>query len=232
MKNLFLAALVLMISTQVKAAEILYIGDSHSYIASLNSTSDSTRRFGHILIQGLEALGHQVSYYAACGSEPGDWVSGSSTQCGYTMSVAGEFQAPRTASFPGIRSIYRPEQHSHLMINLGDNMFDWRTVGSKRVASTNAAGVGRVMSNFLAKIPEATVATCSWVGPTYHLEGSNYRKSNQAVDELYVVLEASLADKCRLIDSRSMVVPVVPNDGLHHVNADSQAWAQGVLSVF
>jgi len=230
MKNLLLALSFGLLSAHSMAGHWLYLGDSHSYLATM-APAENSQRLGHVLIAGLEAQGHQISYYAACGSEPGDWVRGSSTTCGYTARVGSSFQAPRSASFPALTSIYRPSEHAMIVINLGDNMFNWRQVGNKRVASVNTAGATQVMNAFMRVIPNATLANCVWIGPTYHLEGSTYLKPDASVDQLYAVLEATLASKCRLIDARPMVVPVIPNDGLHHVNADSQAWGHGILSV-
>lgn len=213
----------------VHATQVLYIGDSHSFISTISPAADQ-RRFGNVLIDGLESFGHRVSYYAACGSEPSDWINGSSTNCGYTARVGSQFQSARSASFPGLGALIRPE-HKLLIINLGDNMFDWSPVGTKRVARVNAARVATVMRSFMAQLPQANLESCVWIGPTYHIEGSLYRKTDLAVDALYVALALGLRNKCRLLDSRPLVTPVVPHDGLHHVNADSATWAQGILEL-
>lgn len=213
------------------AEEILYIGDSHSHIRA-QSLSEESKRFGNVFVEGMSARGINVTYYAACGSAPIGWVKGSKTQCGYTSLDSGKFVSITESAFPSITSIYRPQVHSKIVINLGDNMFDWKIVSGKRIANLPAGTVERGIKSFLAAIPHINEENCAWVGPTYHIEGSNYRKPNAMVDEFYSQLEAALKDKCLVIDSRPMVDVKVPNDGLHHVNADSQAWANGVLASY
>lgn len=210
------------------ADDILYVGDSHSHIRA-QSPAEADKRFGNIFFEMQLQRGHTVSYYAACGSAPKDWVNGAKTTCGYTAYANGTFINPTESAYPSITKIYNPDIHSKIFINLGDNMFDWKTIGRKRSASFNAGYFRTSMKAFLEKIPTITKENCFWIGPTYHIEGSIYNKSDNAVDELYRDLEVVLADKCSIIDSRPLVIPTFPNDGLHHTNADSQQWALGVV---
>lgn len=211
------------------AEGLLYIGDSHSYIREENPLP-ANRRFGNVFVEGMKTRGFDVTYYAACGSAPVDWIRGSKTECGYSSLVEGQLTSVVKSSFPSVSTLYRPEVHLRVVINLGDNMFDWKTVAGKRAATFNRGSFTNSMNGFLALLSGISPETCSWIGPTYHIEGSNYRKANSVVDEFYLNLATILAGRCTMIDSRSMVTPTVPNDGLHHVNADSQAWAEGVLN--
>lgn len=227
MKKIFLLTLLSLPSLSW-ALEVLYIGDSHSHV-STQAPELTSRRFGHIFVQSLSDRGHEISYFAACGSSPQSWVHGDSTTCGYTSWLKDVFRSSVQASFPGISSLYDRHLPEKIMINLGDNMFDWKSVGTKRQAFISSRTVQNNVLPFLSKLPNLTPENCLWIGPTYHIEGRLYKKSDSVVDELYSQLQASLADKCRLIDSRPMVLTVEPTDGLHHTNADSQAWANGVL---
>lgn len=229
MKILVLSFLATLLLSPVTDAKVLYIGDSHSYISEQN-VAENAGRFGHVLLVGLRSRGLEVDYYAACGSAPTGWVIGATTNCGYTQIVGDRFLGPLSSRYPALSEIYSAEVYTQLIINHGDNMFNWRAIGSKRVASVNATGIARSLATFFARLPLATPENCTWIGPTYHVEGSIYRKTNAVVDEFYTSLESSLLNKCRLIDSRPLVVPVVPNDGLHHVSSDSRTWAQGVLN--
>jgi hypothetical protein len=231
MKLLSLATLGLIMAFTVNAEEILYIGDSHSHIRA-KSSEQVAKRFGNIFVEGMKERGVNVSYYAACGSSPIGWVKGASTSCGYTEYVGEKFINPTQSNFPSVKNIYLPQVHSKIIINLGDNMFDWKIVSGKRIAALPSGTVERGVKSFLATIPHINESNCAWIGPTYHIEGSNYRKSNSMVDEFYSQLEVALRDKCHVIDSRPMVDVTVPNDGLHHVNSDSQAWASGVLASY
>ena len=231
MKILALITLGLIMTSTAHAEEILYIGDSHSHIRA-QFPDEKAKRFGNIFIEGMNELGHKVSYYAACGSSPIGWVKGSTTSCGYTSFTHDEFISITQSAFPSIQTIYLPQKHSKIIINLGDNMFDWKIVSGKRIAHLPAGTVERGVRSFLAAIPDIDESNCAWIGPTYHIEGTNYKKSDAMVDEFYSQLTMALQNKCQVIDSRSMVEVKIPNDGLHHVNEDSQAWARGVLASY
>ncbi len=216
--------------SSVLHAAVLYIGDSHSVVRSLTIEEDK-RRFGNVFYDALVAQGHQVNFYAACGSSAEDWARGDSTTCGYTSIVDGKFTYSVEANFPALAKVYAPAKHSQVIVNLGDNMFDWKQNNGKREANFSQSMLNVNINAFFAKLPAMTSEQCTWIGPTYHVEGTNYRKSNAAVDQLYRSLGKLLADKCRLIDSRTLVIAREPNDGLHHSFADGQLWATGVLKL-
>ena len=111
-------------------------------------------------------------------------------------------------------------------------MFNWKIFSGKKVAGFDRDTFTTSINGFLALLHGINSDSCCWIGPTYHIEGENYLKADDVVDEFYKNLESMLADRCSVIDSRPIVVPTVPNDGLHHVNSDSQAWATGVLKRF
>ena len=228
MKILPLIPLGLIMTFTVRAEEVLYIGDSHSHIRA-QFPEESAKRFGNIFIEEMTARGVRVSYYAACGSAPIGWVKGATTTCGYTSVNEEKFVSLTQSAFPSVQTIYFPQKHSKIIINLGDNMFDWKIQSGKRVADLPAGTVERGVKSFLATLPHIDESNCAWIGPTYHIEGTNYKKSDAMVDEFYSQLATALQDKCLVIDSRSMVDVKIPNDGLHHVNSDSQAWAKGVI---
>lgn len=229
MKTLIILTLGMIMTLPASAESFLYIGDSHSHIRQ-ERPLPGNRRFGNVLVEGLRDRGHEVSYYAACGSSPAGWIKGSRTECGYTVLDGNTFISTTKSNFPSVSEIYRAEKHTRILINHGDNMFDWKTVAGKRMASFNKFTFERSIDGFLKLLTGATAETCFWIGPTYHVEGANYRKMNAVVDDFYEHLPAALAGRCSIIDSRTLVVPTVPNDGLHHVNEDSQVWALGVLS--
>lgn len=225
MKNLVLA-LGVVLTLNLQASEILYIGDSHSHIREENPVP-SKRRFGNVFYEGMSARGFKVNYYAACGSAPSDWINGSVTECGYTAVAGGKFLSVVKSPFPSVATLYSSQMK--VVINLGDNIFKWRTVTGKKIASFNREIFVTSVNEFLTLLPGTGPESCFWIGPTYHIEGESYLKTDFVVDELYQNLETLLAGKCSVIDSRSLIVPTIPNDGLHHVNEDSQSWAQGVL---
>lgn len=227
MRNL-LIVFGLIIGMSSYASDLLYIGDSHSHIREENPVS-AKRRFGNIFYEGMKSRGYEVSYYAACGSDPSDWINGSVTECGYTEVSGGKFLSVPKSPFPSVANLYSSQ--SKIVINLGDNMFNWKTVAGKRVAEFNRYSFTRSTNGFLRLLKGISPRNCTWIGPTYHIEGEIYLKADAVVDEFYENLKTHLAGRCSVIDSRPVVIPSVPNDGLHHVNGDSQAWAIGVLKL-
>jgi len=220
------ASLFVFASSQAQAARVLYIGDSHSYLAT-HAEEGATKRLGHVLLEGLKGAGHELDYYAACGSAPKGWANGGRTGCGYTRVVGGVFESKKSFDFPRLASL-DPKRFTHYIVNLGDNLFNWERQG-KFVSRVSRARVSSELSAFFEALGTTTPENCTWVGPTYHLAGASYHKTNEAVDELYAALKTALAGKCRLLDSRAIVVTKTPSDGLHHVSKDSAAWGEGIL---
>lgn len=220
--------LSLLLATPAAADHILYVGDSHSYLAARRAAPGS-QRLGHVLLDGWAKAGHTVDYYAACGQRPSTWKSGGNTPCGYTRASGGEFEAKKSAAFPRFARIHDPAAHRRVVINLGDNMFSWSREGEHLVSSFDEARFAAEMRSFFTELPAASPETCVWVGPTYHVAGKPYHKKNEHVDALYRALKKAVEGKCRLVDSRSFLGPTPPNDGLHHVTADSAAWGLGIL---
>jgi hypothetical protein len=219
--------LILTLSVSAQAG-VLYIGDSHSVIKTLTLEVEK-QRFGNILIENLQSKGYEVSYYAACGATALDWAWGDFTSCGYTAYSEKTIQYAVTTSYPTFTNFFRRDRDTHLIVNLGDNMFNWKKVGTIKESVYNPEALRVNVDTFFAKLGPFAVSQCYWIGPTYHIEGSVYRKTNQAVDQLYSGLEKSLKNKCLLIDSRPLVIAREPNDGLHHISADSRKWGSEVL---
>jgi hypothetical protein len=215
-----------LVAMNASAKELLYIGDSHSHIRE-EKPVPAKLRFGNVFYDVMKSRGYDVAYYAACGSAPSHWIKGSITECGYTAIADGSFLSVVKSPFPSVSSLYSSQ--NKVVINLGDNMFTWKIFSGKKVAGFNHENFTTSVNGFLALLHGINSDNCWWIGPTYHIEGMNYLKADDVVDEFYKNLESILADRCSVIDSRPIVVPTVPNDGLHHVNSDSQAWATGVL---
>lgn len=226
MKLFFTLALAMM-AHAAQAQHVLYIGDSHSYISTL-TPAEPNRRFGNLLIDELQKTAQSITYYAACGSAPQGWVRGASTQCGFTVFDQNVFRSVTESKFPSFQEIYRPLEHTNILINLGDNMFDWKVVAGKRHAQLKADSLKPKMQDFIGLLTQ-TKAKCIWIGPTYHEAGSIYIKDDLIVDELYAQLAQNLAGVCELIDSRPFVTKGHAGDGLHHSSADSRKWAEGVI---
>lgn len=228
---------------EFKNSNVLYIGDSHSVIPS--ESSSSKPRLGHVVTSGIKSCeGAKISYHAVCGARPKSFTSSGKTQttCGLTENYNGSFQY-RYSTYTDDRGRSRPNKHygdnletilekdtpAHVIINLGDNMFNWTRQADKRVKASikNSESKVNEINDMLEKIP--TGAKCTWVGPTYHKSGSTYIKPNRVVDEFYLILKTAIGDRCKLIDSRRLVVPSSPNDGLHLVRSESLEWGKKVM---
>lgn len=211
-----------------QAESILYIGDSHSHIRK-SEPELGQKRFGNILYDGLTLQGHSLVYHAACGSTAQDWVKGPKTTCGSTQVNNGKFEIKTEGSHPSISTLLKENKINKIIINLGDNLFYWKLKNRKKIAILKTGEIGKSVKDLLNSVSSFTSENCFWIAPTYHIEGKDYLKSDQIVDEFYSQLKASLTSLCTLIDSRSMVNTTETGDGLHHTNSDSQAWAMGVL---
>jgi hypothetical protein len=216
-------------------SRVLYIGDSHSVIPKENPTSGS-ERLGNVVGDAIEACsGATLSYYAVCGSRPRSWTGDSqpSTRCGITEKNGDDFsyKYSRTESTrtDNLQTIIKNTPPKHVLINLGDNMFSYKKVGGKSVASVGSrSSLTAEIEKMLNGLPHD--ATCSWVGPTYHKEGTLYKKTNAVVDEFYEVLSSAIGSRCELIDSRPFFSETSPNDGLHLIRSESRIWGQSILS--
>ena len=214
------------LATGAAAEHVLYVGDSHSYIAD----PWSGRRLGHVLIEHFKSRRIPLHYYAACGASARSWSAGGTTGCGFTRDVDGTFFAATRSSYPAVSSIFDPVETSLLIVNLGDNIFAW-SGKPKLVASLDPAVLRSQVDIFFGGLPAGAVdsSRCVWIGPAYHAEGSVYRKPNAVVDQFYREFAGIVAGRCRLVDSRPMVPSSVANDGLHFVERESALWGEGIL---
>lgn len=210
-------------SNQVQ--NVLYIGDSHSYMSSDNFSTESGR-LPNAIAGVFWERGHSIDMVAACGASTRSWAIGGSTSCGFSEFNSQHPQwlpthgASTRGSFPPASELFQRERYSQVVINLGDNDFSWSNGRASFDPNAFETNVQNLVSSFEGLEP----CDCSFVGPTYHIPGSTYQKSRQVVDQMYNVLRVALEGRCRVVDSREMVVPRSPNDGLHLVNNESRQW--------
>ncbi len=218
-------------SERFENKSVLYLGDSHSVMPN-NTAQGNDQRFGHVFGEKLQACaGTSLHYHAYCGSRPRSYTNenGPRTGCGATSwSPEGFNYQTSNDEAPNLSEMMEAAQPQEVVINLGDNMFGWRTVDGKREAYVpDPERLILEIDSMIDQVPEG--ATCSWIGPTYHAEGTLYRKSLLAVDQFYAVLQTAIQGRCRLIDSRPFFTTTSPNDGLHLIPSESSHWASEVL---
>ncbi len=181
--------------------KILYIGDSHSVNETMRTELQSN-------------LGPSVAYYASCGSHSIHWAKG-----GF-KSRCGNYNAPST---PSMERLLIKEKPKKLIIELGDNHFEWIGNNPRRAVGI-PANAGKYMNALLAKVDDST--PCYWVGPTWGSRGGSYFKSDAMVDEMYATIKKAVGHRCEIVDCRNAVSRNSTGDGLHHHNKEaSKAWA-------
>jgi len=210
---------------------VLYLGDSHSYIPSETSSGNGVR-LGHKMIESIGSCpGTELHYHAACGSRPRSWIGSGkvSSPCGVTKRGPDGFKAENKGSTENLIKLSEDINPGHIIINLGDNMFNWRNENGLSVAYIGSESrLVNEMRDFIFEIPNES--DCTWIGPAYHVPGSTYSKSNSAVDDMVRLIKEGINARCKFIDSRQMSGTTSPNDGLHMTRADSRRWADFVLS--
>ena len=130
---------------------------------------------------------------------------------------------PKKCPWKNLSALSEETGATHVVINLGDNMFDWRRFGGISLGSVRGKEFIKNEVNQLLKSMKAG-QECTWIGPVYHNPGRVYRKPNSEVDKLYEALDEALDGKCRLIDSRPAFTSTSPNDGLHLTDSESAEW--------
>ncbi len=223
---------------------VLYIGASHSYTPSLNPRPRN-RRLGNVLIDHYRSEGKEIAFYSACGASSRAWMLGGRTTCGYTEhSPNGSVVQSRYSfrSFPELVQLWAPQEVVFLM---GDNDYSWQSAmvnfdfySEEELHSYYrriATGVNhsRIVENLQDLIAEFIgFANCTWIGPSYHIAGSIYYKPNSVVDAYYAALVDAIGIDCRIIDSRGLIEPMVPGDGLHLTKQESRQWGEAIRGEF
>lgn len=184
---------------------VLYIGDSHSVNEKMRTE-----------LQG--SLGNKVTYHASCGSNALHWAKG-----GYT-SRCGQYNADPT---PSLERLMIKEKPSKVVIELGDNHFEWDGRNPHRATAVHKH-TERYVKALLASLDEHT--PCYWVGPTWGSRGRDYFKSDEMVEAMYATLKKAVEPRCQIVDCRNAVSRSSRGDGLHHHNDEAaKAWAACIV---
>ena len=183
---------------------------------------------GNQVANKIKSCGASSFHYEGfCGSRPKHWFGGKkpSTSCGHSSMGEEGFHTSSKGKGDDLATLSEKTGAEHVMINLGDNMFNWRNgkltsyIGSPEAIITEVRGLVSELSND---------QECTWIGPTYHSTGKSYHKLNETVDVMYDLLDMGIAGRCRLIDSRPVFESTSPNDGLHLVESESKVWGEKI----
>ncbi|MBN8541796.1 MAG: SGNH/GDSL hydrolase family protein [Deltaproteobacteria bacterium] len=225
MKNkvIFLALVLAGVATVSSsfAADIIYIGDSHS-----------TGCFGRTLDVTLRTLKTKenpqsterpatVITQASCGSASSHWLksNGHVTRCGTLIcDVSGNCDS-RNSKTDSIGMLLEKEKPKVTVVALGTNM-----IKGKRDQSESEA------RSLILKIKEAG-SQCIWIGPPQAaLFFSPEAKFNEFVEKLESVVES---EGCRFVSSVDKTARENLNDsmGLHYGCKDAETWAKKTIPV-
>lgn len=247
---LFLLGMILG-PTLAVADNVAVIGDSQFFVGTMDGDHDG-KKAGAVLIQALENSGAYVTYYAVCGARPGgsshlSWTEGPVGVCSTSYTTGGSLNASPNQKLPSVAKIVEDSKPDRLVIQLGDNLFEHKIRFDKSLNRKvfdlyvgNKAALETEIKSLVQKIPQNV--KCQWIGPTYHApaeagrqETEVYRKSPQAVDQMYDVLKEALGDRCRIIDGRRLFSKgnkktdaqgTSSFDGLHFSRVDSDRWGR------
>lgn len=207
-------------SQRYSEKQVLYIGDSHSYLRS----ADGNRMGNQVVTQLRQCGAAGVQYHGVCGSRPSSWMPGRtpSSTCGVSTITNSGFSTASNGRTRNIEQLQQDQNPGVVIINLGDNMFGW----SSGRSSINQDRVVSEVSALVGAIDEGR--DCIWIGPTYHSPGSSYTKTNAHVDQMYTAIQRGLNGRCELVDSRPVFSSTRPNDGLHLTESESTQWGNSI----
>ncbi|MDZ4084409.1 MAG: SGNH/GDSL hydrolase family protein [Bdellovibrionales bacterium] len=211
-------ASVLLLAPTSHAADILYIGDSHS-TGCFGRELDATLR----TIKKTDAADKlaAVITQASCGTASSHWLKakGHVTRCGALVCDEAGTCDSRSGKTDSIGSLLDKAKPKVTVVALGTNM-----IKGKRDQTESET------RSLIMKIKEAG-SQCIWIGPPQAaLFFSPLTKFNEFVEKLEAIVES---EGCRFVSSTDKTSRENLNDsmGLHYGCKDAQNWAIKVAPV-
>ncbi len=203
-----------LVSKTARAADIIYIGDSHS-----------TGGFGEVVDAGLRKIklasgqAAKVVSLAACGSATSDWLKsrGPVSRCGVrACDASGECKLSRDGRVDPIMVLLGKEEPKVVVVALGTNMLKAR--------------VGDAINDAKAMIEKIKDkgAECVWVGPPQAaLSYMPETRFKDFVEKFSLGIEEA---GCRYVSSLDKTDRGNINDsmGLHYSKKDAERWGEKV----
>lgn len=217
-------------------ADVLYVGDSHSLL-ELKHTEPAKKRLGHEIIESADLFEKSLNYFAACDSRPSTWMEKQTySTCGVTSYFTGaQLGFQQRGYVPNFKTAIEQGRPKLVLININDKVFNVRELDEIKVlkapvesSKPKRSAVIAEIQSMINVIPKET--KCVWIGPTYHTEGSVYRKGNDEVDSYYALLKQAIGSRCKILDGRPLFDETNPNDGLHLINSESIKWGKAISS--
>lgn len=215
---LFNFTFVFLFAPASQAADILYIGDSHS-TGCFGRELDATLR----TIKKSDAADKPAAVVtqASCGTASSHWLkaSGHVTRCGALVCDEAGTCDSRNGKTDSIGTLLEKEKPKVTVVALGTNMVKGKR--DQTVAETRS---------LILKIKESG-SQCIWIGPPQAaLFFSPLTKFNEFVEKLEAVVES---EGCRFVSSSDKTSRENLNDsmGLHYSCKDAQNWGKKIAPV-
>lgn len=207
MKTLFF---LLLVSFNLQAATVLFVGDSHS-----------VGPFGWALDQKLRDAGHQVATYASCGSIPKWWTTGQKTTCGFfSRDLNGNKKESTTAPTPIMNTLLTDIKPEIVVMEFGGNYL--KTPSDDYVIND--------IKSFVKKVKD-TGARCMWITQP------DSRANRAAIPRVARLIKEAVGNDCPIFESYLVTkYPETGGDGTHYWSAAgtpiAKNWAKLAFEFF
>lgn len=200
----------LLISFNVQAATVLFIGDSHS-----------VGPFGWAFDQHLRDAGHEVATFASCGSIPKWWTNGQQTTCGYfERDLNGNRVQLDRAATPLINNLLDTIKPDVVLMEFGTNY----------VTTPDDKFVVRDIQNFIALI-KSSGSSC------FFITHPDSRKFHNQISRIADLIKTAVGNDCPIFESYLVTkYPETGGDGVHYWSAQgtpiAREWAKKAFQEF
>lgn len=181
---------LLLISFNLSAATVLFVGDSHS-----------VGPFGQTLDQHLRDAGHNVGTYTSCGSIPKWFTNGQKTTCGYFQrDLKGTKFTATVNPTPIMDNLLADVKPDVVVLEFGGNY----------VGIPSDDFVKKDISSFIAKI-KATGAAC------FFITNPDTRSNRAAIPRVLGLIKEAVGEDCPIFESHLVTrYPDAGGDGVHY----------------
>jgi hypothetical protein len=202
--------LLTLISFNLKAATVLFIGDSHS-----------VGPFGWAMDQNLRDAQHSVATYASCGSIPRWWSTGQKTTCGYfSRDLKGTKTQLNSAATPLMDDLLRDIKPDVVVMEFGGNY----------VKTPSDDFVIKDIKAIVAKV-KASGAACFWI------TNPDTRNFREHIPRILRLTKEAVGEDCPIFESYKVTrYPETGGDGVHYWNTlgtpIAKEWAKRAFEAF
>jgi hypothetical protein len=203
-------ACLAILSFNLQASSVLFIGDSHS-----------VGPFGRSMDQHLRGVGFTVNTFASCGSIAQWWKTGKKTPCGYfSHTQDGTLVDIKVHATPDIDLLLSELRPRVVIVELGGN---YASVSSQDFVRTD---IDSLVSSIIN-----SGAQCFWI------TNPDTRNNRAAIPRILRLIRAGVAERCPIFESyRVTKYPETGGDGVHYSfpqgSPIAKAWAKAAFEHF